>query len=43
MAVISQDFVDTVRVLGAMNILIGLACLGLWGALGWEAFCQSDS
>jgi len=30
MAVISQNWGDTVRVLGAMNILVGLACLGLW-------------
>jgi len=42
MAVIFQDWSDTVRVIGAMNILVGWPP-GLGGALGWEAFRQADS
>jgi len=40
MAVISQDWGDTVRVLGAMNILVGLACLGLWVLLAGRPFVK---
>ena len=40
MAVISQDWGDTVKVLGAMNILVGLACLGLWVLLAGRPFVK---
>lgn len=40
MAVISQNWGDTVRVLGAMNILVGLACLGLWVLLAGRPFVK---
>jgi len=40
MAVISQDWGDKVRVLGAMNILVGLACLGLWVLLAGRTFVK---
>jgi DHA1 family bicyclomycin/chloramphenicol resistance-like MFS transporter len=40
MAVISQNWGDTVKVLGAMNILVGLACLGLWVLLAGRPFVK---
>jgi len=40
MAVISQDWGDTVKVLGAMNILVGVACLGLWVLLAGRPFVK---
>ena len=40
MAVISQEWGDTVRVLGEMNILVGLACLGLWVLLAGRPFVK---
>ena len=40
MAVISHDGNDTIRVLGAMNILAGLACLGLWLLLAGRSFVK---
>ena len=40
MAIISQDLGDTVSVLGAMNILVGLACLGLWVLLAGRPFVK---
>ena len=40
MAVISQEWGDTVKVLGAMNILVGFACLGLWVLLAGRPFVK---
>lgn len=40
MAVISQEWGDTVRMLGAMNILVGLACLVLWVLLAGRPFVK---
>lgn len=39
-AIISQYWGDTVRVLGDMNILVGLACLGLWMLLAGRPFVK---
>jgi len=40
MAVISQEWGDTVKVLGAMNILVGFSCLGLWVLLAGRSFVK---
>jgi DHA1 family bicyclomycin/chloramphenicol resistance-like MFS transporter len=40
MAVISQEWGDTVRVLGAMNVFVGVACLGLWVLLAGRSFVK---
>lgn len=40
MAVVSQEWADTIRVLGAMNVLIGLTCQGLWVLLAGKPFVK---
>jgi len=40
MAIISQEWGDTIRVLAAMNMLVGLACLGLWLLLANRPFVR---
>jgi len=40
MAVISQEWGDTVKVLVAMNVLVGVACLGLWVLLAGRPFVK---
>jgi hypothetical protein len=40
MAVISQEWGDTVKVLGAMNILVGFSCLGLCVLLAGRPFVK---
>jgi DHA1 family bicyclomycin/chloramphenicol resistance-like MFS transporter len=40
MAVISQEWGDTIRILAAMNIFVGLACLALWLLLANRPFIK---
>jgi DHA1 family bicyclomycin/chloramphenicol resistance-like MFS transporter len=40
MTVISQSWSDTIRVLGAMNILVGITCFGLWLLLSGRPFVK---
>ena len=40
MTVISQSWSDTIRVLGAMNILVGITCFGLWLLLSSRPFVK---
>jgi len=40
MAIISQDWSNTIQVLGSMNILVGLMCLGLWLILSRSPFVR---
>ncbi len=40
MTVISQEWSNTIQVLGSMNILVGLLCLGLWLLLSRRPFVK---
>lgn len=40
MTVISQQWSNTIRILGSMNILVGLLCLGLWLLLSRRSFVK---
>ena len=40
MAVVSQDWGDTIRVLGGMNLLVGLVCILLWLLLSQRPFVK---
>ena len=40
MTVISQEWGDTIRILGLMNILVGVLCLGLWLLLSNRPFVK---
>ncbi len=40
MTVISQEWGDTIRILGLMNILVGVLCLGLWLLLSNRLFVK---
>jgi DHA1 family bicyclomycin/chloramphenicol resistance-like MFS transporter len=43
MTVISQEWGDTIRILGLMNILVGVLCLGLWLLLSNRPFVKQIS
>ncbi|WP_394354085.1 hypothetical protein [Methanothrix sp.] len=40
MTVISQEWSNTIRILGLMNILVGVLCLGLWLLLSKRPFVK---
>ena len=40
MTIISQEWSNTIQVLGSMNILVGLTCLGLWLILSERPFVK---
>lgn len=40
MGIISLEWSNTIRILGSMNILVGLACLGLWLLLAGRPFIK---
>ena len=40
MTIISQEWGNTIRVLGSMNIMVGLMCLGLWLLLSERPFIK---